>query len=112
MRVLRLPTARVAAPVRASSTVCRVQKLNMSEVRGMSNEELDSKVAELKTDLLYIRMAQAAREKFKGADMPAKRRDIARCLTVKREREIAEGISKRESRKLEKQRLMDAGLWK
>ena len=111
MRVLAVPTtSRVALPSRATSAVCRVQKLEMSAVRAMSNDELDGKVEELKTELLYIRMAQAAREKFKGAEMPAKRRDIARCLTVKREREIAEGINKRESRKIEKKRLMDAGL--
>lgn len=110
MRVLSLPSARVATTTRARSTVCQVQKLEMSAVRALTNEELDAKVEELKTELLYVRMAQAAREKFKGAEMPAKRRDIARCLTVKREREIAEGINKRESRKMEKKRLLDAGL--
>lgn len=110
MRVLSLPTVRVAAAPRASSAICHAKKIQMSEVRALSNEDLDSKVTQLKTDLLFIRMAQAAREKFKGAEMPAKRRDIARCLTVKREREIADGINKRQSRKIEKQRLMDAGL--
>lgn len=110
MRVLTVPATRVALPPRATSAVCRAQKLEMSAVRAMSNDELDSKVVELKTELLYIRMAQAAREKFKGAEMPAKRRDIARCLTVKREREIADGIKKRESRKIEKNRLIAAGL--
>lgn len=110
MRVLSVPTVRAAAPARATSTTCRLQKMKMSDVRAMSNEDIDAKVVELKTELLYIRMAQAAREKFKGADMPVKRRDIARCLTVKREREIEQGINKRESRKLEKKKLLDEGM--
>ena len=108
MRVANVPRARVVAPSR-STLACRA-KLDMKEVRSMSDDAIDAKVTELKSDLLNLRIKQAAREKFAQADMSAKRRDVARLLTVKREREIEQGISKRESRKMEKKKLVAEGM--
>lgn len=76
----------------------------------MNDEAIDAKVTELKTDLLNLRFKQAAREKFTQSEIPQKRKDIARLLTVKREREVEQGISKRESRKLEKKKLLAEGM--
>jgi ribosomal protein L29 len=109
MRILNPPVARVAHVRGANSLKC-CAKLKMSEVRVMTTEEIDAKVTELKTELLYVRMAQAAREKFTPSDMPAKRRDIARLLTARREKEIEQGISKRDSRKMEKRKGLEEGL--
>lgn len=108
MRVANVPRARVVAPSRSALT-CRA-KLEMKDVRAMKNEDIDSKVIELKSDLLKLRIKQAAREKFVQAEMPAKRKDIARLLTVKRERELEQGISKRESRNLERRKLVAEGM--
>lgn len=108
MRVANLPHARVVAPSR-SAVACRA-KLDMKAARAMSNDDIDAKVTELKSDLLNLRIKQAAREKFAPAEMPQKRKDIARLLTVKREREIEQGISKRESRKLERRKLVAEGM--
>eukprot|EP01025_Chloroclados_australasicus_P027892 TRINITY_DN2760_c0_g1_i2.p1 TRINITY_DN2760_c0_g1~~TRINITY_DN2760_c0_g1_i2.p1 ORF type:complete len:219 (+),score=20.81 TRINITY_DN2760_c0_g1_i2:86-658(+) len=81
----------------------------MSEARGMSAEQIDAKVDEIKTELFHIRMKQATRQKFTPSEMPALRRDIARLLTAKRESELEQGVSKRESRNAEKQRQVAAG---
>lgn len=82
----------------------------MKEARSLSNEDIDAKVTELKSDLLNLRMKQAAREKFDQGAMPIKKKDIARLLTVKREREIEQGISKRESRNMERRKLVSEGM--
>lgn len=108
MRVANVPRARVVAPSR-SALACRA-KLEMKDVRAMKNEDIDAKVVELKSDLLKLRIKQAAREKFVQAEMPAKRKDIARLLTVKRERELEQGISKRESRNIERRKLVAEGM--
>jgi large subunit ribosomal protein L29 len=66
----------------------------------MSVSEIDGRVYELKVELLRLRMIQA--EGFQVKGYTQMRKDIARLLTIKREQEIAQGVTKRESRKLKK----------
>ena len=47
-------------------------------------------------------MKKASRQEFKPHEIKAHKKQVARLLTVKREREIEQGVSKRESRRNEK----------
>lgn len=98
----------MATPRRAF--VCRAT-IDMTAARAMTNDEIDLKVTELKTELLLMRFKQANREAFSTADKPKTRKDIARLLTARREREIKEfNMSKRESRRLSRKALVEKGM--
>ncbi|GAQ83058.1 chloroplast ribosomal protein L29 [Klebsormidium nitens] len=77
-------------------------KEQVAEYRSWTDEELDQKVADCKMELFFLRMQLAARQEIKTHRFDALRKTVARLLTVKREREIAEGIKPRESRKRSK----------
>ena len=49
------------------------------------------------------------KQEFKGSDFGWHKTKIAQMLTVKRERELAEGVSKRDSRAAEKRAKVEAG---
>eukprot|EP00245_Coleochaete_scutata_P008019 TRINITY_DN23911_c0_g1_i1.p1 TRINITY_DN23911_c0_g1~~TRINITY_DN23911_c0_g1_i1.p1 ORF type:complete len:167 (-),score=41.52 TRINITY_DN23911_c0_g1_i1:358-822(-) len=75
---------------------------DLIEIRSLSTEDINSKVLDLKAELFLLRAKQATRAEFKPSDFRDARKKIARMMTVKREREIEEGVGKRESRKLDK----------
>ncbi|CAO2827784.1 unnamed protein product [Amaranthus hypochondriacus] len=79
----------------------RLEELN--EIRTKSDEELNEEILQLKGELFMLRLQRSAREDFKPSEFGRMRKRIARMLTVKREREIEQGIGKRQSRKLDKQ---------
>ncbi|KAK6923769.1 Ribosomal protein L29/L35 [Dillenia turbinata] len=79
----------------------REEELN--EIRAKSTEELNEEIVDLKGELLMLRLQKSARNEFKSSEFRRMRKTIARMLTVKREREIEEGIGKRFSRKLDRQ---------
>ena len=65
--------------------------MKISEVRELTDEELDTELARLRRHLFDLR-AQAVTEKLEGPSMlVGAKRDIARILTVQRERELAAG---------------------
>ncbi|XP_008802204.2 50S ribosomal protein L29, chloroplastic-like [Phoenix dactylifera] len=74
----------------------------MKEIREKTTEELNEEVIDLKGELFMLRLQKSARNEFKSSEFHRMRKRIARMLTVKREREIEEGINKRLSRKLDK----------
>ncbi|CAL0306572.1 unnamed protein product [Lupinus luteus] len=74
----------------------------MEEIRKLSTEQINEEVVDLKGDLLMLRLQKSARNEFKSSEFSRMRKRIARMLTVKRERELEEGINKRLSRKLDK----------
>jgi large subunit ribosomal protein L29 len=78
--------------------------------RNLSNEQIDEKVRKLKAELFGMRIKFAKREEYKPAQYQETRKNIARLLTIKREREVAEGVSRRESLRAERRKLVDAGL--
>lgn len=75
---------------------------NVASVRQMSDAQLDAAVKESKTEIIKLEMKKASRQEFKPHEIKAHKKQVARLLTVKREREIEQGVSKRESRRNEK----------
>ncbi|PON47667.1 Ribosomal protein [Parasponia andersonii] len=74
----------------------------LKEIRAKSTEQLNEEIIDLKGDLLMLRLQKSARKEFKASEFRCMRKKIARMLTVKRERELEEGINKRLSRKLDR----------
>jgi len=59
------------------------------EIRDMAEAELDKRVATLRKDVFGLRFANATGELDDTAGMARTRRDLARALTVARERTSA-----------------------
>ncbi|XP_023531622.1 50S ribosomal protein L29, chloroplastic-like [Cucurbita pepo subsp. pepo] len=74
----------------------------LKEIRTKTTEEINEEVIDLKGELLMLRLQKSARNEFKSSEFRRMRKRIARMLTVKREREIEEGVGKRLSRKLDR----------
>ncbi|KAI4317274.1 hypothetical protein L6164_025157 [Bauhinia variegata] len=74
----------------------------LKEIRDKTTEQINEEIVDLKGDLLMLRFQKSARNEFKASEFRRMRKRIARMLTVKREREIEEGIGKRLSRKLDR----------
>ncbi|XVF17262.1 hypothetical protein REPUB_Repub10bG0104700 [Reevesia pubescens] len=89
----------------ASSSVVMMAKKEeeLKEIRAKTTEEINDEVVELKGELFMLRLQKSVRNEFKSSEFRRMRKRIARMLTVKREREIEEGINKRLSRKLDRQ---------
>ena len=62
--------------------------MSTKELRDLSMDELCTKEGELRQELLNLRFQHATRQLENTARMPAVRREIARVLTVLREREL------------------------
>ena len=62
--------------------------MKANEIRNMSIEELQSKLADLKKDLFMLRMQHATNHLDNPVKISAVRRDIARVKTVIREKEL------------------------
>ncbi|MCF7875529.1 50S ribosomal protein L29 [Candidatus Bipolaricaulota bacterium] len=61
------------------------------EMRDMTPEELEEKVAELKEKLFNLRFQKATGELDNTAEIKKSKKDIARAKTIQREREM-EGV--------------------
>ncbi|KAJ0082791.1 hypothetical protein Patl1_12398 [Pistacia atlantica] len=81
----------------------------LKEIRAKTSEEINEEVVDLKGELFMLRLQKSARNEFKSSEFRRMRKRcfsvnrLLACLTVKREREIEEGINKRLSRKLDRQ---------
>ena len=64
----------------------------------------------LKMEMFGMRIKFAKREVYQPAQYGAMKKRIAQLLTIKRERDIEQGVDKRDSRAAEKRRLVEAGL--
>lgn len=60
----------------------------LKEVRGLSVEELEKKLQELKKDLFMLRMQHATNQLDNPMRITAVRKDIARIKTIIREKQI------------------------
>ncbi|XP_009765122.1 large ribosomal subunit protein uL29c-like [Nicotiana sylvestris] len=87
-----------------SSLVVKMAKREeeLKEIRTKTTEELLEEIVDLKGELFMLRLQRSARNEFKSSEFLRMRKRIARMLTVKRERELEEGINKRISRKLDR----------
>ncbi|XP_039133530.1 50S ribosomal protein L29, chloroplastic [Dioscorea cayenensis subsp. rotundata] len=102
---IRLRTSvAVPTPSYGGLMVVRMAKREeeLKDIRAMTTEEINEEVVDLKGELLMLRLQRSARNEFKSSEFGRMRKRIARMLTVKREREIEEGINKRISRKLDR----------
>jgi len=75
-----------------------------------SSEAILEEVQKLKSQMFAQRIKFAKREEYKPAQYADLRTKVAQLLTIKREREIEQGIDKRDARAMEKRRLVEAGL--
>ncbi|KAL6959370.1 60S ribosomal protein L29 [Sarracenia purpurea var. burkii] len=89
----------------SSSSVVMMAKREeeLKEIRAKTTEDLNEEIVDLKGELFMLRLQKSARNEFKSSEFRRMRKRIARMLTVKREREIEEGINKRLSRKFDRQ---------
>ncbi|KAL5698886.1 60S ribosomal protein L29 [Ranunculus cassubicifolius] len=74
----------------------------LKEIRAKTTEEIQEEIIDLKGELFMLRLQKSAREEFKNSEFSRMRKRVARMLTVRRERELEEGINKRLSRKIDK----------
>ena len=65
--------------------------MNAKEMRDLEDSELDKQIATLRKDLFGLRFANATGELDDTAGIARARRDLARALTVARERELTTG---------------------
>jgi large subunit ribosomal protein L29 len=62
--------------------------VNAKEMRDMPDDELAEQIGTLRKDLFGLRFANATGELENTAGVGRARRDLARALTVRREREL------------------------
>ncbi len=62
--------------------------MKASELRDLDDNELRKRVAELSKEIFGLRFANATGELDDTAGLPRAKRDLARALTVTREREL------------------------
>jgi large subunit ribosomal protein L29 len=62
--------------------------MNAKEMRDMPDDELAEQIGTLRKDLFGLRFANATGELENTAGVGSARRDLARALTVRREREL------------------------
>ena len=74
-----------------------------SAFKSMSNDELLAEMTAAKKMLFELRMRQSTRKEYKGHHFGILKTKIAQIRTVKREREVAEGVNKRDSRKIKRE---------
>eukprot|EP00242_Pyramimonas_sp_CCMP2087_P004982 CAMPEP_0198219018 /NCGR_PEP_ID=MMETSP1445-20131203/72255_1 /TAXON_ID=36898 /ORGANISM="Pyramimonas sp., Strain CCMP2087" /LENGTH=124 /DNA_ID=CAMNT_0043896303 /DNA_START=86 /DNA_END=460 /DNA_ORIENTATION=+ len=96
-----------AAPVkqttsRAAMPAVAGKLAKAADFRGLSPEEIDKEVYTCKRALFDLRLKKAIRQDYKSSEFKVNKKKVAVLLTIKREKEIAEGITMRESRKMNK----------
>lgn len=62
--------------------------MKATEVRGLSKEELNAKLMDLKRDLFYLRMQHATNQLDNPIKINEVKKNIARIKTVIREKEL------------------------
>ena len=62
--------------------------MKINEIRKLTTEELNKKIVDSKEELLKLRMKQATGSLENSARINELRKDVARCKTILREREI------------------------
>ena len=65
-----------------------VNKMKATEIRKMSTEELEKKLAELKKDLFTLRMQHATNQLENPLQIASVKKEIARVKTILREKEL------------------------
>ena len=63
--------------------------MKVEEIRKMSDEELSSELASLKEELFKLRFQHATNQLDNPAQIAQVKRDIARIMTIQREKQLA-----------------------
>ena len=63
--------------------------MEVEEIRKMSDEELSSELASLKEELFKLRFQHATNQLDNPAQIAQVKRDIARVMTIQREKQLA-----------------------
>ena len=63
--------------------------MKVEEIRTMSDEELSSELASLKEELFKLRFQHATNQLDNPAQIAQVKRDIARVMTIQREKQLA-----------------------
>merc|ERR1711994_106978 len=71
-----------------------------ADYRGMTDEQLNKEITDAQLNLYELRMLRSSQQEFKPHEFKLNKRKIALCKTIKREREIAEGITQKQSRRM------------
>ncbi|KAG2492678.1 hypothetical protein HYH03_009093 [Edaphochlamys debaryana] len=121
------PVRSVAAPATQRMVVVQAKPTKLADFAGLSDAELVNKANDLKRELTSTKWLQRTRgvSEFKpGENQPQPdpekvpkgnlnkhlRRQIAQCLTLVRQRQMAEGIDRRTARKIEKRAALANGI--
>ncbi|KAJ4897211.1 hypothetical protein Rs2_24005 [Raphanus sativus] len=99
----RVPAAAISSYGKPSVVMMSKREAELKDIRAKTTEELNEEVIDLKGELFMLRLQKSARNEFKSSEFRRMKKQVARILTVRREREIEEGIGKRLSRKLDRQ---------
>jgi len=62
--------------------------MKANEIRNMTTDELEAKLADLKKDLFYLRMQHATNQLDNPIKISGVKKDIARIKTILREKEL------------------------
>ena len=73
---------------------------NIKDFKDLSNDQLLEEVTKSKKMLFQLRMRQSTRKEFKPHHFGILKTKVAQLYTVKREREVSEGVNKRDSREV------------
>jgi large subunit ribosomal protein L29 len=87
----------------AADEFSKLKYTKASEFMSLSNEQILNEVSEAKKLLYKLRVKQSTRKAYKGHHFDILRKKVAQLYTVRRQREVTEGVSKRESRESMKQ---------
>ncbi|KAF9620382.1 hypothetical protein IFM89_011755 [Coptis chinensis] len=98
-----IPNLRTQSSSSSSVVMMAKREEELKGIRAKTTEEINEEIIDLKGELLMLRLQKSAREEFKNSEFGRMRKRVARMLTVRRERELEEGIKKRLSRKLDRQ---------
>jgi len=69
--------------------------MKIDEVRALSDQELNEKVYELKSNLMTLRFQQKTGNLDNGKKITEVRKSIAKVLTVQKERSLADKAAKK-----------------
>lgn len=101
--VVRAADEKKEGEAKADDAFTGLKPTKAADFKAMSNEDLIKEVVAAKKMLFELRMRQSTRKEYKGHHFGILKTKIAQIRTVKREREVTEGVNKRDSRKIKRE---------
>ena len=102
-RVAHVVRAAEGDAAEATDAFSGLKPTKAADFKSMSNEDLNGEIVAAKKMLFELRMRQSTRKEYKGHHFGILKKKIAQIRTVKREREVSEGVNKRDSRKIKRE---------